>query len=148
MIAKITTYVLFAQMLCTLPVLAAGTVEEILQRIEKLEKELAKDQVELPEAEPLPADPSESTPPALTIGGAIRTNYVYGDYKQTPTYADSGPALPGDRRGRNVGGVSLDTFRINTTFTSGNLIADVEYRWWWYLKNAGYSALSRAISRL
>ena len=150
MVAKITAYVLFAQVLCTWPVLAHETVDEILQRLEqRLEQnDVATDPValpiEIPEAEPQPAEPSKSKTRELTIGGAIRTNYVYGDYSQTPTYADSGPALPGDRRGRNIGGVSLDTFRINTTFTSGNVIADVEYRWWWYLKNAGYSALSRA----
>ena len=83
----------------------------------------------------------------LKIGGAIRANYVYGSYNQTPAYADTGPDITGDRRGRNVGGVMLDTFRINVDLDSGGsdgLIGKLEYRWWWYLKNPGYSALSKA----
>lgn len=95
------------------------------------------------------SEPAETAEPPkkesrLKIGGAIRASYVYGDYNQTPSYADSGPALPGDRRGRNVGAFMFDTFRVNVGLNYGNVIGDFEYRWWWYLKNAGYSSLSRA----
>ncbi|MCY3955173.1 MAG: hypothetical protein OXF47_04165 [Nitrospira sp.] len=97
-----------------------------------------------------PAEPAETAEPKksrLKIGGAIRANYVYGDYHQRPTYFDTGPDNTGDRRGRNVGGFMFDTFRINVDLDSGGsdgLIGKLEHRWWWYLKNPGYSALSKA----
>lgn len=92
-----------------------------------------------------PAEPAETAEPPksrLKIGGAIRANYVYGDYHQRP---DSSRIT--DRRGRNVGAFMFDTFRINVDLDSGGsdgLIGKLEHRWWWYLRNAGYSALSKA----
>ena len=146
------TIVLFA------PSALADTAAEIQQRIEALEKELEQARKELAtvetevEPEPPKIEPAESPKKReLNIGGAIRASYVYGDYHQNPTYYDSGysasgtpPAYTGDRRGRNVGGFMFDTFRINVDFTYDNIIGSFEHRWWWYLKNAGYSSLSRA----
>lgn len=150
-----------AILLCAPPALAA-TAAEIQQRIEALEKELEQARKELAETEAEPEAGIEPEPPKveqaeapkkreLNIGGAIRASYVYGDYHQNPTYYDSGPntanaapAYTGDRRGRNVGGFMFDTFRINVDFTYDNIIGSFEHRWWWYLKNAGYSSLSRA----
>lgn len=135
------------------PSALAATAAEIQQRIEALEKELEQARKELAEAEtgvgvePEPPKVEQAESPKkreLNIGGAIRASYVYGDYHQRPSYADSGPLLPGDRRGRNVGGFMFDTFRINVDFTYDNIIGSFEHRWWWYLKNAGYSSLSRA----
>ena len=147
------TIVLFA------PSALADTAAEIQQRIEALEKELEQARkelatVEAAEVEPEPPKVEQAESPKkreLNIGGAIRASYVYGDYHQNPTYYDSGPntanaapAYTGDRRGRNVGGFMFDTFRINVDFTYDNVIGSFEHRWWWYLKNAGYSSLSRA----
>ena len=148
-----------AIVLCAPPALAA-TAAEIQQRIEALEKELEQARKELAEAEagvevePEPQKVEQAESPKkreLNIGGAIRASYVYGDYHQNPAYFDSGPNPPpdkrayrGDRRGRNVGGFMFDTFRINVDFTYDNIIGSFEHRWWWYLKNAGYSSLSRA----
>ena len=143
------------------PSALADTASEIQQRIEALEKELAEARKELAttetgvEPEPPKVEPVDSKKRELNIGGAIRASYVYGDYHQNPTYYDSGPntdsklynsspAYTGDRRGRNVGGFMFDTFRINVDFTYDNIIGSFEHRWWWYLKNAGYSSLSRA----
>ncbi len=152
------TIVLFA------PSALADTAAEIQQRIEALEKELDQARKELATVEvgvePEPPKVEEAESPKkreLNIGGAIRASYVYGDYHQNPWYFDSGahvneegtgvttaPAYTGDRRGRNVGGFMFDTFRINVDFTYDNIIGSFEHRWWWYLKNAGYSSLSRA----
>ena len=146
------TIVLFA------PSALADTAAEIQQRIEALEKDLEQARKELATVEtgvePEPPKVEEAESPKkreLNIGGAIRASYVYGDYHQNPTYYDSGPntanaapAYTGDRRGRNVGGFMFDTFRINVDFTYDNIIGSFEHRWWWYLKNAGYSSLSRA----
>ena len=57
----------------------------------------------------------------LSLGGAMRVNYVYGDYETT----DSGPS-----RGGNGGNVELDTFRINADLEYGKLIGRFEYRWY------------------
>ncbi|TGD73177.1 hypothetical protein E4634_12170 [Mangrovimicrobium sediminis] len=57
----------------------------------------------------------------LTIGGAMRVNYVNGDY------SGSGD---GPRRGGNGGNVELDTFRINASLDYGKLNGKLEYRWY------------------
>ncbi len=139
-----------AGLLCASPVLA-DTAEELRQRIEKLEKELEQARKELAEVEPpkeevkeVVAEAAEGKKRELKIGGTIGVSYAYGSYHQRPAYADSGPGITSDRRGRNVGGVLLDTFRQNVDFTYDDWSGSFEYRWWWYLKNAGYSTLSRA----
>ncbi len=57
----------------------------------------------------------------LTIGGAVRVNYVYGDYEV------SGDA---PQRGGNGGNAELDTFRVNVSLDYGQLIGKLEYRWY------------------
>ena len=122
----------------------AETADELRQRIETLEKELAKAREELakvsaPKEEV--AEPAEAKKSRLRIGGAIRANYVYGDYNQP------------DRRGRNIGGILLDTFRVNVDLDPGDsadgLIGKLEYRWYWYAFSdasaaSGYSMMHTA----
>jgi len=57
----------------------------------------------------------------VTIGGAMRVNYVLGSY----TNGDSGP-----NRGGNGGNVELDTFRINLALDYQDIIGKLEYRWY------------------
>lgn len=57
----------------------------------------------------------------VTIGGAIRANYVLGSY---PGRGD------GPSRGGNAGDFELDTFRINMSLDYGSLIGKLEYRWY------------------
>jgi len=63
----------------------------------------------------------------VTIGGAMRINYVSGDYVKS-----------GDQpqRGGNGGNFELDTFRINASLDYEQLIGKFEYRWY-----DGYSFL-------
>lgn len=114
------------------------------QHIEKLEKELSEAREALakissPKKEV--AEPAEAKKSRLRIGGAIRANYVSGDYKQS------------DRRGRNIGGLLLDTFRVNVDLDAGDsadgLIGKLEYRWYWYAFSdasaaSGYSMMHTA----
>lgn len=58
----------------------------------------------------------------LTIGGAIRANYVYGDYE------DDGSNAP--QRGANGGNFELDTFRINLDYRQDAFLGKAEYRWY------------------
>lgn len=58
----------------------------------------------------------------LKIGGAIRANYIYGDYEES---GDDGP-----ERGDNGGDMELDTFRINLDFLKGKWLGKAEYRWY------------------
>ncbi|MGD9257086.1 MAG: hypothetical protein PVG29_04650 [Gammaproteobacteria bacterium] len=57
----------------------------------------------------------------VTIGGAMRVNYVYGDY-------DGGSSGPS--RGGNGGDVELDTIRANVSLDMDQLIGKLEYRWY------------------
>jgi hypothetical protein len=58
----------------------------------------------------------------LDIGGAIRANYVYGDYT-----SDGSDAA---QRGDNGGNFALDVFRINLDYAEGPFTAKAEYRWY------------------
>ncbi len=58
----------------------------------------------------------------LTIGGAMRANYVLGDYEK------DGSGAP--QRGGEGGDFELDTFRINLGFQQDEFIGAVEYRWY------------------
>lgn len=58
----------------------------------------------------------------LKIGGAIRANYVNGDYSES---GDDGP-----ERGGNGGDMELDIFRINLDFAKDAWVAKAEYRWY------------------
>jgi hypothetical protein len=57
----------------------------------------------------------------ITLGGAMRVNYIYGDY-------DTVGKAP--QRGGNGGNVELDTFRINATLKHQQWIGQLEYRWY------------------
>lgn len=61
----------------------------------------------------------------LTIGGAIRANYLVGDYTESDTSATRG----------DKGAVTLDTLRLNLDFENGPWIGKGEYRYY-----PGYSA--------
>lgn len=58
----------------------------------------------------------------LDVGGAIRANYVNGDY------AEDGTDAP--QRGDNGGNFELDTFRVNADYDRGPFVAKAEYRWY------------------
>jgi len=58
----------------------------------------------------------------LSVGGAIRANYVNGDY--TPSGSDAA------QRGDNGGNFELDVFRINLDYLEGPVSAKAEYRWY------------------
>jgi hypothetical protein len=57
----------------------------------------------------------------LTVGGAMRVNYIVGSCPG----GGSGPS-----RGGNGGNFELDTFRINMALDYGQLIGKAEYRWY------------------
>jgi hypothetical protein len=58
----------------------------------------------------------------FTIGGAIRANYVNGDYSTDGTDAP--------QRGDNGGNFELDVFRINLDYEKGPFVGKAEYRWY------------------
>lgn len=58
----------------------------------------------------------------VKVGGAIRANYVHGDYAKS---GDDGP-----ERGANGGNMELDTFRINLDLKQDAWIGKAEYRWY------------------
>jgi hypothetical protein len=128
-----------------LPLLAApGAVAadtaELERRIAELEAELDQARKELIEAKeeteqaytkaaeaeeklaeegPPPADKITFGP--LTIGGALRANYVLGSYPGR----GNGPS-----RGGNGGDFELETYRINMDLKYENLVGKLEYRWY------------------
>ena len=57
----------------------------------------------------------------LTIGGAMRINYVIGSYEG----GGGGPS-----RGGNGGNFELDTFRINMDLKHNQWLGKLEYRWY------------------
>ena len=69
----------------------------------------------------------------FTVGGALRANYVKGDY------APPSPNYSGAYRGATWGDVELDTVRINIDFKEGNYLGKLEYRWY-----DGYSFIHTA----
>jgi hypothetical protein len=64
----------------------------------------------------------------LSIGGAIRANYYFGDYTE-PT-----PGRP-SRAEEDNGTIALDTFRINLDYAQGPWLGKLEYRFY-----PGYAA--------
>lgn len=76
-------------------------------------------EAELAKVEPPRADKIKLGP--VTVGGAIRANYVLGDY---PNGGD------GPSRGGNGGNFELDTFRINMDLKYNQLVGKFEYRWY------------------
>ena len=126
-----------------LPFSASGTgasendVAALEQRVRDLQQALAAAQRELEEArgqelsdvvvaeeanpKPLIAENTGVKIGPLTLGGAVRVNYVYGSYEGL----DDGP-----NRGGHGGNVELDTFRINASLDYGKLIGQLQYRWY------------------
>ena len=58
----------------------------------------------------------------LSVGGAIRANYVIGDYTRL---GNDGPSREG-----HGGNFELDIFRINLDYAENNWLGKVEYRWY------------------
>lgn len=58
----------------------------------------------------------------LDVGGAIRANYVNGDYVK------NGSGAP--QRGGNGGNFELDVFRINLDYEQDAFVSKAEYRWY------------------
>jgi len=103
-----------------------SSVDELNTHIEQLNLELEAARSEaaalkqsLTEQEAPPSDKIKVG--AFTIGGAMRVNYVNGDY-----------VVNGDapQRGGNGGNFELDTFRINASLDYDQLIGKFEYRWY------------------
>ena len=117
-----------------LPALGApATVAELEAEVASLTEQLAEANARLADARNK-ADAAEQaladtrgvdgkgiTLGPLTIGGAMRLNYIYGDYEKV------GKA---PQRGGNGGNVELDTFRINATLNYQQWIGQLEYRWY------------------
>lgn len=139
--ARLTIVLAIAAISCA-PGAMAKTATEIAleQRILQLEQELAKARGELAEArtdmavaeaEAVEAEAELSdagndsddkiTIGPFTIGGAMRANYILGDYPNR----GNGPS-----RGGNGGNFELDTFRINIDLKYRQLVGELEYRWY------------------
>lgn len=113
-----------------------STITELEARVTELTRQLEQANAELAAARELEvgvttavaSTESAAAPPSndivlgpVTIGGAVRVNYVYGDY------ASAGGA---PQRGANGGDVELDTFRINAALEHGQWLGKFEYRWY------------------
>ncbi|NBC47939.1 MAG: hypothetical protein GVY22_08110 [Gammaproteobacteria bacterium] len=119
---------------------AAADPATLERRIAELQAELSRAQAELAAAKAdadaanekaaaAEAQLDDSGPPVadkiqfgpLTIGGAIRANYILGSYPGEG---------PGPSRGGNGGNFALDTFRINMDLKYKQLVGKLEYRWY------------------
>ncbi|CAA6679164.1 MULTISPECIES: hypothetical protein [unclassified Lentimonas] len=117
----------------------AETKAELIERVSLLEQELAAARSALQvattnetlaneratQAEIQLTAAQDKTPTKIqigdfTIGGAIRANYVIGDY----------PNSNGPSRGGDGGNFELDTFRINIDYVNGPVIGKAEYRFY------------------
>jgi len=108
-------------------------VAELTRQLEQAKRELAAARKETAEAQTRAeeaeaalersgaAEASDIELGPLTIGGAIRANYILGSYKG----GGDGPS-----RGGNGGNFELDTFRINAALDWDNVIGKLEYRWY------------------
>ena len=119
----------------------AQTKEELQKRIQELQRELSttkaqlekieaekeKQSAELAEVQEKVAETEKLLPRKiqlgpLTVGGAIRANYTFGDYA---------PELDRPSRAEEDGGTfALDTFRFNFDFEQGPWIGKAEYRFY------------------
>lgn len=125
--------ILLAVFLCLPAHGAQPTVTELETEVAALTRQLAEANARLADArnradaaEKVLADTRDVegkgiTLGPLTIGGAIRANYIYGDYDKV----GSAP-----QRGGNGGNVELDTFRINASLRYEQWIGQLEYRWY------------------
>jgi hypothetical protein len=101
-------------------------VESLSRQLEEASTQLAAAKARQTAAENELADAATSADKGIqlgpvTIGGAMRINYIYGDYSKI-----------GDapQRGGNGGNVELDTFRINASLNYQQFIGRFEYRWY------------------
>lgn len=94
--------------------LAAAKQEAQAARQQATRAQAELDSRDLPESDEIRVGP-------VTIGGAVRVNYILGSYPG----GGSGPS-----RGGNGGNFELDTFRINLGLDYERLIGKVEYRWY------------------
>ena len=102
---------------------ATGDSEALKAQIQQLKEELAATEAKLAESESEDAGSKGITllDDKLKVGGAIRANYVVGDYPE------GGGASRATEDGGNFG---LDTFRINLDYANGPLLGKLEYRWY------------------
>lgn len=125
----------------------AQTKAELAERVAQLEQELAaarkalnrataqdapiarSTQANVPQSEAVsPTTPTDAAGSQkirvgnFTLGGAMRVNYVIGDYNQPS------PSQPS--RGGDGGNFELDTFRLNLDYTNGPYLAKAEYRFY------------------
>jgi outer membrane murein-binding lipoprotein Lpp len=128
---------------------SAATVDELEKRTEELSRQLEQTEKDLEAARKKEAEANEKAEQAnaelielrktfderapvedakiqfgpVTIGGAMRVNYVLG------SYVVDDPA-EGPNRSGNTGNIELDTFRVNMTLAQNNWIGALEYRWY------------------
>jgi hypothetical protein len=130
-------------MFAGLPVTAMSDpdISALEARVERLTKELeqakqkltaARSRVVDGDGEVVPAPEVVATRPEdtprgdiligpVTVGGAMRVNYIYGSYEDS----GSGPS-----RGGDGGNVELDTIRANLALDYQQWIGELEYRWY------------------
>ena len=83
----------------------------------------------------------------IKIGGAMRSNYVFGTYEDRTQYDSSGQDyLEDDGRGANFGDVDLELLRLNVDLDFHNVIGRLEYRWYprYFGNSIGYSMIHTA----
>ena len=128
---------------------ATETIDELQQRVNELSRQLEKTKVELGRAKKAENEASKKAEIAnaelneirnsfdqrapieeakiqlgpVTVGGAMRVNYVHGSY----VVDDAGN---GHYRGGNGGNIELDTFRFNLALARDKWIGALEYRWY------------------
>ncbi|MBK5968937.1 MULTISPECIES: hypothetical protein [Thiorhodovibrio] len=130
-----------ALLLFTTGALASASTADLERRVAELQRQLAEAEQALQaaqtEAETAnakaaaaeaklttisePAPKQKITLGPVTIGGAIRANYILGSY---PGGGD------GPSRGGNGGNFALDTFRLNMDLKYNQLVGKFEYRWY------------------
>jgi len=93
-------------------------VIDLKKQLAQREQELVDVKQNIDQTEQAVSDKIQLGP--ITIGGAIRANYVYGDYS----------SADGPSRGGNGGNFELDTFRLNVSLDYEQLIGKLEYRWY------------------
>jgi hypothetical protein len=114
----------------------SSSMDQLEAKVERLEAELEQAQQDLAQAraaakqagsladsyrEDLASERAKIRLGPVTVGGAVRVNYIYGSYEGY----DDGP-----NRGGHGGNVELDTFRLNLALEYGKLIGALEYRWY------------------
>ncbi|MBK1724249.1 hypothetical protein CKO23_18710 [Thiocystis violacea] len=99
---------------------SSAPIEAATVAQQTVEQETVEQQFDVVSAPAAEADQGFKIGP-VTIGGAMRVNYVLGSYRGY----DDGP-----NRGGNGGNVELDTFRIDLALDYNNIIGKLEYRWY------------------